>query len=97
MLMNFGHEPQIENLRQHSTEAVEKLQNLLAGAVDVTPDPKRKGFYELKAGSTVYYIDISPVTGTVFFLATWENPRRSYPCSVALVSRVVELSVCASG
>jgi hypothetical protein len=73
MVMNFGHEPQIEDLRNHSAEAVKRLQSLLAGVANVTPDPKRKGFYELEADSIVYYIHVSPVTGTIFFLATWEN------------------------
>ena len=48
-----------------------RLQNLLVGPVKVHPDPKRAGFYELEGDASVYYIHVSPITGTIFFLATW--------------------------
>ena len=71
MMMNFPRELQIEDLRNHSAEVVMRLQNLLVGPVKVHPDPKRAGFYELEGDARVYYIHMSPITGTIFFLATW--------------------------
>jgi hypothetical protein len=73
MRMNFGEVLWIEDLGNHSAAAVIDLAILLAGTVNVTPDLKRKGFYEVEDGSTVYYIHVSPASGTIFFLATWEN------------------------
>lgn len=77
MLMNFEHGPLIEDLRNHPTDMVKRLHNLLINGANVVSDPKRKGFYELEADSMVYYIYVSPVTGTIFFLATWEKTGAS--------------------
>jgi hypothetical protein len=73
MVINFGHELQIEDLRNHCAGTVMRLRDLLIGAVKVTPDSKRRDFYEFESDSTVYYIHRSPVTGTVFLLATWPS------------------------
>jgi len=73
MRMNFGEVLKIEDLGNHSVATVIELGILLAGTVNVTPDPKRKGFYEIEDGSTVYYFHVSPASGKIFLLATWEN------------------------
>ena len=62
---------QIEDLRNHSTEMVMTLRNLLASGAGATPDPKRAGFYELESDSLVYYIHVTPSTGKILLLATW--------------------------
>lgn len=77
MRMNFGEVLTIEDLGNHSAATVIELGILLAGTVNVTPDLKRKHFYEIEDERTVYYIHVSPATGTIFFLATWENLRAS--------------------
>jgi hypothetical protein len=71
MGMVLEREYQIEDLRNHPAEAVNVLRDLLVGGAELTPDPKRAGFYELHHASTVYYIHISPVTGKIILLATW--------------------------
>ena len=71
MKMNFGGNVEIQDLGNHSAASVIALGILLAGTVDATPDPKRKGFYEVRAGATVYYICESPRAGIVFLLAIW--------------------------
>lgn len=73
MLMNFGEVLNIEDLGNHSAATVISLGILLAGTVNVRPDPKRKRLYEIDGDRTVYYVYVSPVTGTIFFLASWEN------------------------
>lgn len=73
MRLNLGEVLIIEDLGKHSATTVISLGLHLAGATDVTPDLKRKNFYEVGRGRTVYYIHVSPVTATVFLLATWEN------------------------
>jgi hypothetical protein len=71
MRMNFGEVLTIEDLGSHSVATVIGLGILLAGTVNATPEPKRKDSYEVEDGDTVYYIHVSPVTGTIFLLATW--------------------------
>jgi hypothetical protein len=71
--MNFGEVLTIEDLGNHSAATVIDLGILLAGTVNVTPDWERKNSYEVEDGPTVYYIHLSPVSGTIFFLATWEK------------------------
>jgi hypothetical protein len=73
MRMNFGEILEIKDLGNHPAVTVINLGILLAGTVNVTPDPKRKGFYEVESGSTVYYICVSRPKGTILLLATWKN------------------------
>ncbi len=73
MRMNFGEVLDIKDLGKHSAGTVIHLGIVLAGSVDVTPDPKRKNFYEVEGGATVYYIYVSPATGTISLIAAWEN------------------------
>jgi len=77
MRMNFGPVFEIEDLGNHPVTTVLSLGILLAGPVEVTPDPKRKGLYEVEGGSTSYYIYVSPVSRTISLLAVWTNVLRS--------------------
>jgi hypothetical protein len=95
--MNFGPVLEIEDLGNHHPAAVIQLGILLAGAVDVVADPKRKGVYEVEGGSAVYYIYVSPVSETISLLACWTNVARSVPqldVADAVQSRTPE--VCAT-
>jgi hypothetical protein len=77
--MNFGEVLDIRDLSKHSAATVIRLGIVLAGTANVTPDPKRKHFYEVEGGSTVYYIYVSPVTGTISLIATWKNITQLTP------------------
>jgi hypothetical protein len=91
--MKFGSVVEIEDLGNHHTATVLTLGILLAGPVDVTPDPKRKGFYEVEGGATTYYIYVSPVSRTVSLLACWKNvmqPMPSFANSALGTTRTVE-------
>ena len=77
MRINFGEVLKIEDLGKHSAATMVSLGLLLVGTMDVTPDPKRKGFYEIDDGRTAYYICVSPATGTIFLLATRESRAAS--------------------
>ena len=79
MRMNFGEVLDIEDLGKHSAGAVIRLGIVLAGRVNVTPDPKRKNFYEVDGGSTIYYIYVSPVTATISLIAAWKNRLNLIP------------------
>lgn len=73
MVMRVENGRKIEGLGRHSAESISRLQQLLAGGARVIPDPKRPDFYEVESGAEVYYIYVSPVTGTILLLATWGN------------------------
>lgn len=73
MVLRLNPEPQIEDLRSHPAETVEKLRQLLASGAQARPDPRRKDFYELQDGSRVFYIHISPINGKVLLLAIWHK------------------------
>jgi hypothetical protein len=38
-----------------------------------------QNFYEVEEGLTIYYIYVSPVTGTIFLIATWKNMAQPMP------------------
>lgn len=92
MRMTFGEVFEIEDLGNHPAGTVISLGILLAESLSVTPDPKRKCFYEIEGGSTVYYVYVSPFSGTISLLATWRNVARD-PCNnlKALASLTNEL------
>jgi hypothetical protein len=77
--MNFGEVFEIRDLGKHSAVAVISLGIVLAGDVNVTPDSERKDFYEVQGGSTIYYIYVSPVTGSIDLIATWKNSAQPLP------------------
>ena len=79
MRMNFGPRLEIEDLGNHRAATVISLGILLAGTVDVMPDPKRKGFYEVEGGPTVYYIYVSPSSRRISLLACWPKVVRFVP------------------
>jgi len=81
MRINFGRKLEIRDLGNHRAVDVISLGMLLTGIADVTPDPKRRGFYEVEHGRTVYYFSVSPLTGTIFLLAKW---RRATPPSLSV-------------
>jgi hypothetical protein len=54
MQMHFGEAFEIRDLGNHTAATVTTLALLLAGTVDVRPDPKRKNFYEVSDGLQVY-------------------------------------------
>ena len=73
MVANLRGNIQIEDVGNHPARAVADLRCLLAGGATTTADPKRRGFYEIESDSTVYYIHVSPVSGKILLLATWQN------------------------
>jgi hypothetical protein len=90
MLLRMKNDLTIKNLRNHSPETVEELRSLLQRGAAACPDPRRKNFYELDSGSRVFYIHVSPATGTVLFLAVWDNGLHQ------AAANLLELVSCAS-
>jgi hypothetical protein len=79
MRITFGEILDIKDLGKHSAATVIELGIVLAGTPNATPDPKRKDFYEVEGGATVYYIYVSPVTGTISLIAAWKNMAQVMP------------------
>lgn len=73
MVMKLEHELMIEDPKHNSPERIETLRQLLAGGARVEEDPKRSDFFEVESGSEIYYIHISPITGKILLLATWQK------------------------
>jgi hypothetical protein len=73
MVANLRGNIQIEDVGNHPARTVTDLRCLLAGGASTTADPKRRDFYEIESDSTVYYIHVSPVSGKILLLATWQN------------------------
>jgi hypothetical protein len=79
MKMDFGEVLEIRDHRNHSPATLIALALLLAGTVNTTPDPKRKGLYEVEDAQTVYYIYRSPFSGKISLLATWKKMPEAAP------------------
>ena len=77
MVLRLNRQPEIEDLRNHSAETVEKLRQLLASGAPAKPDPRRANFYEVQNHSQVFYVHISPSNGKVLLLATWFKDSES--------------------
>lgn len=60
----------IEDLRNHPPESIERLRELLVSGAARHPDPQRSNFFEIEDQDRVYYVHISP-SGKVLLLATW--------------------------
>jgi hypothetical protein len=73
MVANLRGNIQIEDMGNHPKKVVADLQCLLVRGASTVADPKRRGFYEVESDSVVYYIHVSPVTGKILLLATWQN------------------------
>jgi hypothetical protein len=80
MLMRWGREVEIEDLRNHPAEMVMSLRKLLERGARVSPDPKRTGFYEVESGKLVFYIYASPALDKILLLATWPREASLVAC-----------------
>ncbi|MFZ0959904.1 MAG: hypothetical protein WAO35_03290 [Terriglobia bacterium] len=72
MILKMDGPNRIDNLRHYPAETVGRLRSLLETGVIATPDPHRKGFYDLEDGDRTFYIHVSP-TGTILLLAEWQR------------------------
>lgn len=79
MVLRLDSNLNIEDLRDHPPEVVEKLRELLASGAAASEDPHRDSFYEVESNGRVFYICVSPITGKVLLLGTWVNESASKP------------------
>ena len=71
MVIRINGTPQIEDLRNHPKEIIEKLSALLVNGAKAKVDGHRKFFYEVENCTQVFYVHVSPLNGKVSLLATW--------------------------
>lgn len=70
---------EIEDLRGHPAGMLEDLREQLSECANMTPDPKRAGFYEVETANTTYYVSIVPSSGKVLLLAAWPTDKPATP------------------
>jgi len=73
MVLRLDARTNIEDLRHHPLEIVEKLRDVLASGAVAHEDPHRDSFYEIESKGRVFYICVSPITRKVLLLGTWMN------------------------
>lgn len=73
MVLRLDETTRIEDLRHHPAEVVEKLRAVLASGAIAHKDPHRDSFYEIEGNGRVFYICVSPITGKVILLGTWQT------------------------
>jgi hypothetical protein len=61
MAMCLARELEIEDLRNHSRELIAQLSDVWTAGVNVTPDPKRPHFYEVKHPGQLTYTSRPPL------------------------------------
>jgi hypothetical protein len=77
MFLRMEQLPGVDNLRNYPAENIRELEELLLTGVSASPDPKRKGFYDLETHERTFFIQISSITGRVVLLATWLRSERA--------------------
>jgi hypothetical protein len=72
MLIRLNFRPAIDNIHHYPQNIVERLATLLTEGAVAAADTRRKGFYDVTDGDRAFFIHISPVSGKVFLLASWQ-------------------------
>jgi hypothetical protein len=77
MFLQMQQLPVVDNLRNYPAENIRELGELLLSGGQASPDPKRKGFYDVETRERTFFIQISSITGRVVLLATWLRSERA--------------------
>jgi len=88
MMMNMQKQPPIlEDLRNHTQEELAELRVLLNDNVEMRPDPRRPGFFEVTGLNRVYYIFKYPNGSKILLLGVWDRDlvaeTVAYSCTAA--------------
>ena len=75
-MIKFNEGVKVENPRAYEAGAVEHLQSLLEAGRPAERDPRRENFYDVDGGNEIFYIHVSPISGTVILLAKWMRPSQ---------------------
>ena len=94
MTLRLSGDRKIENLRGYHPEIVAQLRTSLATGAQAIPDPRRQGFYDVRGGGQVFFIHISPVSGTIMLLATWRDEREVPEGQTKIVPQIEKPAAC---
>src|ERR1700676_150530 len=67
----------IENARLYPAATVDELRTALSNGAVLQPNAARKNFYDLDTEGRTYFIYVSPASGSITLIATWERKRPS--------------------
>lgn len=82
MVLRLNNNLTIENPIHVPAESVERLRRLLCSGATAHVDAHRENFYEIENGGRIYWIHVSPISGHVVLLATWEAPMATSATTV---------------
>jgi hypothetical protein len=77
MILRMEQQPSIDNPRDYPAEVVDQLGKLLVEGASAREDPRRKNFYDVEHAVRTFFIHLSPSSGRVMLLATWERLLRA--------------------
>jgi hypothetical protein len=77
MILRMEQQTSILNLRNYPAEVVDQLGKLLVEGASAREDPRRKNFYDVEHADRTFFIHVSPSSGRVMLLATWERLLRA--------------------
>ena len=78
----------IHNRLNYPPDIVDQLEKLLVEGVSARQDPNRRNFYDIENADRVFFIYLSPLSGSVTLLATWRLLASPF-ISFDLVAEVV--------
>ena len=67
----------IENARFYPAATVDQLRTALSNGAGLQSNAARRNFYDLGLEGRTYFIYVSPVSGSITPIATWERKRPS--------------------
>ena len=88
MILRLEPQPTIHNRQNYPGDIVNQLEKLLVEGVSARRDPSRANFYDIENADRVFFIYLSPLTGSVTLLATWRLLASPF-ISFDLVAEVV--------
>jgi hypothetical protein len=65
----------IENARLYPATTVDQLRTALSNGAVLQPNEARRNFYDLDTEGRTYFIYVSPASGSITLIATWERKR----------------------
>jgi hypothetical protein len=67
----------IENARLYPAATVDQLRTALSNGAVLQPNAARRNFYDLDTEGRTYFLYVSPSSGSITLIATWDRKRQS--------------------
>jgi len=89
MILRLEQQRPIHNRQSYLADIVGRLEKLLVEGMSARQDPNRRNFYDIENSDRVFFIYLSPLSGSVTLLATWRLLSSPF-ISFDLVAEVVQ-------